>query len=65
MSYASALWKYMTPIYPWPSPHEVITGFFIPNDDDEMFRADNFFGTTIKLMDTDSTTGESPDCDDD
>ena len=35
LGFASLLWSYMTPIFPKPSAHDVIAGFFEPNAYDE------------------------------
>lgn len=54
MMFASVFWLYMTPHYPKPSAHDVITGFFKPNDSDLYFGAGNNFGTTTHIMAQDS-----------
>lgn len=46
----SALWVYMTPRYPKPSAHDVMTGFYEPNGTDLINSAGNNFGTTIDIM---------------
>lgn len=40
----------MTPQYPKPSAHAVITGFFKPNLKDATSGADNNFGSTIAIL---------------
>lgn len=34
VAFASALWLHMTPKKPRPSVHDVVTGFYLPNDTD-------------------------------
>jgi len=34
LSFASAMWIYMTPSSPKPSMHEIMTGFYEPNESD-------------------------------
>lgn len=48
--FTSALWQYMTPQYPKPSAHDVMTGFFNPNGIDVSAGADNNFGSTIAIL---------------
>ena len=43
MMYTSALWLYMTPHFPKPSAHDVITGKFRPNKTDLTYGASNDF----------------------
>ena len=50
LAMVSALWYYMTPQYPKPSAHEVITGLFEPNGIDQGNNVGNDFGTTIDIM---------------
>ena len=40
----------MTPQYPKPSAHEVVTGFFEPNAVDIQNSVGNDFGTTIAIF---------------
>ena len=35
LSFGSALYTYMTPVSPAPSMHEVMTGFYVPNPNDQ------------------------------
>ena len=49
--FTSALWYYMTPKYPMPSAHAVMTGIFKPNEVDKRTGADNNFGSTIAIFD--------------
>lgn len=53
MMFSSALWLYMTPHFPHPSAHNVMTGFFIANDSDLNHGAGNDFGTSILIMSQD------------
>ena len=50
LAMTSALWYYMTPQYPKPSAHDVITGMFEPTLIDSQFSIKNSFGTTIDIM---------------
>ena len=50
LGFISALWLYMTPQYPKPSAHEVVTGFFEPNAVDIQNSVGNNFGTTIAIF---------------
>ena len=52
----------MTPIYPKPSAHDVITGFFVPNEIDLNQGVANDFGTTIGIMAQDSSEGLTIEC---
>ena len=62
MMYTSALWLYMTPHFPKPSAHDVITGKFRPNRTDLTYGAGNDFGTTIHIMAQDSQEGLTSEC---
>ena len=52
----------MTPHYPKPSAHEVITGFFVPNGVDLENSATISFGATIDIMAMDRTNGTTSEC---
>ena len=62
MGFTSLLWFYMTPHYPRPSAHDVVTGFFKPNSVDFILNAGNDFGTTIGIMAQDSPSGKTSEC---
>ena len=62
MLFASVLWLYMTPQFPKPSAHNVITGIFKPNASDMAFGAGNNFGTTIHIMAQDSEEALTEEC---
>ena len=62
LGFMSAFWHYMTPHYPKPSAHEVITGFFVPNTVDLDNSATISFGTTIDIMAMDSADGTTSEC---
>ena len=50
VSMAAGLWFYMTPQDPKPSMHDIMTGFYMPNEID---LASNFtagFGATINVI---------------
>ena len=49
-AFASVFWLYMTPHYPRPSAHNVITGKFEPNSFDQTRFVGNDFGTSIAVM---------------
>ena len=40
----------MTPKYPMPSAHAIMTGIFKPNKKDIMLGASNHFGSTIAVL---------------
>ena len=50
LAFASAIWIYMTPQPPMPSMHEIMTGYYVPNDYDvaEGIKAD--FGATTNVI---------------
>ena len=48
--FTSALWHYMTPLYPMPSAHQIMNGDFFPNNMDQVHGSENDFGTTIAVM---------------
>ena len=50
LAFSSAIWTYMTPEPPMPSMHEIMTGFYVPNDYDvaEGITAD--FGATTNVI---------------
>ena len=50
MSITSAFWLYMTPQFPRPSAHDVMTDLFNPNGVDTNNNALSSFGTTIAIM---------------
>ena len=57
-AFASALWLYMTPHYPKPSAHQVISGLFYPNSYDVDRGLSNDFGTSITMMAQDFAKSE-------
>ena len=61
-SFSAALWFYMTPHFPKPSAHDVITGLFKPNDRDREFGIGNDFGSTIAIMAQDSSDDTTEEC---
>lgn len=50
LAVASGFWFYMTPQSPKPSIHEVVTGFWVPNDADKAANFQRGFGTTINII---------------
>ena len=52
----------MTPQHPAPSVHNVVTGFFIPNNADKNKKAGNNFGTTIVIMAQDEPDEKTDEC---
>ena len=53
----------MTPQYPKPSAHDVVTGFWTPNSVDINLYAGNTFGTTIGIMAQDrDASGNTAEC---
>lgn len=50
LGFLSALWIYMTPRSPMPSMHEVSTGFFKPNQHDELSQIFPAFGATTNIF---------------
>ena len=46
----AAIWFYMTPQDPKPSMHDVLTGFYEPNDVDDEAKLGADFGTTINII---------------
>jgi hypothetical protein len=53
LAIASALWFYITPATPKPSMHDVVTGFWLPNDVDKQNGLDRGFGITINIINGD------------
>ena len=51
----------MTPHYPQPSAHDVVTGYFTPNAVDIEHHLGNDFGTTIKIFAEDTIKQENED----
>ena len=49
-------------MYPKPSAHDVVTGFFIWNTYDMRMKATNNFATTIGIMAQDSKNGQTYEC---
>lgn len=47
---AAGIWFYMTPQDPKPSMHDVMTGWFIPNDKDKAANVTATFGTTTNII---------------
>ena len=50
LGYLSAFYRYMTPIYPNPSVHAVVTQLWEPNSFDEDYNMNYGFGTTINIL---------------
>lgn len=50
VAFSSALWFYMTPQSPKPSMHDVVSGFFEPNDKDKAAGIKGGFGSTINII---------------
>lgn len=50
LAMAAGIWFYMTPQDPKPSMHDVMTGFFIPNENDIQNGIGADFGTTINII---------------
>jgi len=48
--FTSALWFYMTPQYPKPSIHDVMTGFMVPTAADLAVGIGATFGTTANII---------------
>ena len=48
--FAAALWFYMTPQYPKPSMHDVMTGFMVPTEADRNNGIGANFGTTVNII---------------
>jgi len=48
--FAAALWFYMTPQYPKPSMHDVLTGFMVPTEADKKVGIGANFGTTVNII---------------
>ena len=61
-AFSSLLWLYMTPHFPKPSAHDVVTGLFSPNERDQDFGIGNDFGTTIAIMAQDASDGFTAEC---
>ena len=47
---AAAIWFYMTPQDPKPSMHDVMTGFFEPNQIDLDNNMESTFATTVNII---------------
>lgn len=50
LGFLSAFWIYMTPRSPMPSMHEVATGFYKPNQHDELSHIFPAFGATTNIF---------------
>lgn len=48
--FSAALWLWMTPRLPSASPHNVMSGFFVPNTSDLQAGHTDGFGTTINIL---------------
>ena len=53
MMFASAFWLYMTPQFPLVSAHDIMTGFFEPNNIDLNYDLGSEFGTTTIVISQD------------
>jgi hypothetical protein len=51
-AFAAALWYHMTPQSPKPSMHDIVTGYFIPNDLDIAAGIKGGFGSTTNALST-------------
>ena len=50
LGFLSSLWIYMTPRSPMPSMHEVATGYYKPNEHDELSQIFPAFGATTNVF---------------
>ena len=50
LAMAAGIWFYMTPQDPKPSMHDVMTGFFEPNEKDAQVNITATFGTTTNII---------------
>jgi len=50
LAMAAGIWFYMTPQDPKPSMHDVMTGFFEPNSNDEAVNIAATFGSTTNII---------------
>ena len=50
MLFASAFWRYMVPVKPAPSPHQVAAGFYMPNSYELANGILNAFGATTLAL---------------
>lgn len=51
VAFASGLWRYMTHQLPAPSMHNVMTGFYVPNNSDKQAGHNAGFSTTMLIAD--------------
>lgn len=57
LSFASALWFYMTPSGKSPSMHDVMTKFWMPNNVDTGTNIESGFGATISIINGENECG--------
>lgn len=50
LAMSAGIWFYMTPQDPKPSMHDVMTGFFVPNDVDKQNNIGADFATTTNII---------------
>ena len=61
LAMAAGIWFYMTPQDPKPSMHDVMTGFFEPNDKDDKVNITATFGTTTNIINGGIECGQTPE----
>jgi basic endochitinase B len=61
LSFASALWFWMTPQYPKPSCHDVISGKWIPDEKDREKGRTAGFGATVNIINGGVECGQGKD----
>ena len=61
LAFTSSLWFYMTPQKPKPSMHDVMTGFFEPNQADLDGGLSASFGTTINVINGSNECNQNPE----
>lgn len=59
LSFASAIWFWMTPQFPKPSCHEVMTGKWLPTEKDKESGRIPGFGTTVNIINGGIECGQS------
>ena len=50
LTFAAGIWFYMTPQDPKPSMHDIMTGFYMPNEIDLTSNFTAGFGATINVI---------------
>ena len=61
LAMAAGIWFYMTPQDPKPSMHDVMTGFFEPNEVDLAHNITATFGLTTNIINGGFECGQSPE----